>query len=123
MLTTLNFASVVTRPDIAHTASKLAQFLKNPTAAHLAASNRAISYLYGTRGLAIEYSERSDSQIFKWASDAAFADDIETRRSSDGYLFQLYGVAIDWRATVVGHVTLCLGVHRPCLDTLPTLCN
>jgi hypothetical protein len=93
----LNFAAVITRPDIAHAASKLAQFLKNPTSAHLSASNRVITYLYRTRSLAIEYAghANSTSQIFKCLSDAAFTNDIETQRSSDGFLFQLYGGPIN----------------------------
>lgn len=101
----LNFAAVITRPDIAHAVSRLSQYLRNPTAAHLVASNRCISYLYGTRSLAIEYSGRQNEQIFQCASDAAFADDAQTRRSSDGYLFLLYGGAIDWRAAKQKTVT------------------
>jgi hypothetical protein len=94
----LNFAAVISHPNIAYAVSKLAQFLKNPSAAHIAAADRVVRYLYGTRTLAIEYSGRNDSQIFNCASDAAFADDTATRRSSEGYLFQLYGGPIDWRA-------------------------
>lgn len=101
----LNFAAVVSRPDIAHAVSKLAQFLKNPSVAHAAAANRVIRYLCGTRALAIEYSGQNNSQIFSCASDAAFADDLATRHSSDGYLFQLYGGPIDWRASKQKTVT------------------
>ena len=35
----------------------------------------------------------------KCASGAAYADDTETRRSSDGCHFQLYGGAIDWKSS------------------------
>ena len=31
-------------------------------------------------------------------SDAAYADDVETRKSSEGYLFKLFGGSIDWKA-------------------------
>jgi hypothetical protein len=94
-------------PDIAHAASKLAQFLKNLTSAHLSASNRIIAYLYGTHSLAIEYTGHTDCtlQIFKCSSDAAFADDVETRHSSDGFLFRLYSGPIDWRASKQKTVT------------------
>jgi hypothetical protein len=85
--------------------SKLLQFLRNPSIAHLSASNRAISYLYKTRNYAIEYSGSFDNRLFLCASDAAFADDSMTQRSSDGYLFQLYGGAIDWRAAKQKTVT------------------
>jgi hypothetical protein len=100
-----NFAAVITRPDIAHAMLKLSQFLKNPTDAHIAAANRTISYLHGTRTFAIEYNGRSAEQIFECSSDAAFADDTETRRSSDGLLFLLYGGPIDWRASKQKTVT------------------
>jgi hypothetical protein len=94
----LNFAAVISRPDLAHATSQLASFLQNPTTEHLAAANRTLQYLCATRGYAIEFSGESTAQILKCASDAAYADDPDTRRSSDGFLFQLYGGAIDWRA-------------------------
>jgi hypothetical protein len=94
----LNFAAVITRPDIAYSTSKLASFLRNPTAEHLAAADRTLQYLCSTRTYAIEFSGENDAQIFKCVSDAAYADDTASRRSSDGFLFQLYGGAIDWRA-------------------------
>ena len=101
----LNFAAVISRPDIAYPASKLSQFLRNPTSAHVAAADRAISYLNSTPTLAIEFSGRAGADIFLCSSDAAFADNELTRRSSDGYLFQLYGGAIDWRAARQNTVT------------------
>jgi hypothetical protein len=100
----LNFAAVISRPDIAFATAKLAQFLKNPDPDHLAAANRVIAYLNGTRNLAIEFS-RNSSEIFLCASDAAFADDEITRKSSDGYLFKLYDGPIDWRAAKQATVT------------------
>jgi hypothetical protein len=51
------------------------------------------------------YSGRAISDIFLCSSDAAFADNESTRRSSDGYLFQLYRGAIDWRAAKQKTVT------------------
>jgi hypothetical protein len=43
--------------------------------------------------------EAGEELIFYKASDAAFEDDPE-RKSSQGYLFSLYGLPIDWKATV-----------------------
>ena len=42
---------------------------------------------------------------FYGAFDAAFADHKETRRSSQGYLFMLFGGLIDWKATLQRSVT------------------
>ena len=101
----LNFAAVITRPDIAYAASQLARHLKNPMQKHADIADRVISYLYFSRNYAIEYSGRQNSRLFLCSSDAAFGDDIETRRSSDGYLFQLFGGPIDWRAARQATVT------------------
>ena len=91
------YAATITRADVAFTAAKLSEFLQNPSPQHQGAINRALTYLNGTKTLAIEYSKRSD-KVFLGASDASFADDSVTRRSTEGYLFQLFGGCIDWRS-------------------------
>ena len=99
------FAAVVTRPDVARAASKLSEQLRNPSPDHLAAANQCISYLYGTRHLAIEYAASSNHQeviattvpmeIFENSADASFANNPD-HRSREGYVFKLYGGPIDW---------------------------
>jgi hypothetical protein len=43
--------------------------------------------------------------IFAAASDAAFADDIVTRQSIKGSIFQLFGNIIDWQSKKQAIVT------------------
>ena len=96
----LLYATTITRPDVAKSASKLSEFLINPSQRHLEAADRAIAYLYGTRHYAMEYGPTSGSnrhQAFECSSDAAFGDH-EDRKSSEAYLFSLFGGPIDWRA-------------------------
>ncbi|KAL2885543.1 Reverse transcriptase RNA-dependent DNA polymerase [Ceratocystis lukuohia] len=90
----LNWPAVVTRPDIAFAASQLARFMSN--------ADRALAYLASTPTLAIEYSLDAMESVFKVYesdfkiySDSAFADNIDTRRSSYGSLFMLHHEAID----------------------------
>jgi hypothetical protein len=52
-----------------------------------------------------EITNADTEPLFYSASDAAFADDLVTRRSSQGYLFMLYGMPIDWKATLQRSVT------------------
>jgi len=48
----------------------------------------------------IEFSGQNiGSQAFAGASDIAFRDDLISRRSTEGYLFTLFGEVIDWRST------------------------
>ena len=59
-----------------------------------------------TCAYAIEYSGDWEGDIFLCASDAAYSDDSETWRSSEGYVFILYGGAIDWKASLQKTVIL-----------------
>jgi hypothetical protein len=61
-----------------------------------AAAIRAIMYLYQTKTLAIEYLEETlKNYIFIRASDAAFGNNLVTKRSTEGYLFTLFRGLID----------------------------
>jgi hypothetical protein len=71
---------------------KLSKFLKNQSKKHLDATDRATQYLYGTKHFAIEFS--CNSQPFLVVSDAAF-DGNTDYKSTEGYLFMLFGGPID----------------------------
>jgi hypothetical protein len=116
----LAYISTYTRPDVAQAHSELSRYLQNPGQKHVSAAYHVWKYLIGQKRLAISaHGEESSRTIyagsslggagteplFYGASDAAFADDPPTRRSSQGYLFMLYGMPIDWKATLQRSVT------------------
>jgi Reverse transcriptase (RNA-dependent DNA polymerase) len=102
----LTYATAISRPDVSRTANKLAEFLTNPSPIHQAAADRAIRYLYHQRNLALEYGSTDDTyKAFTCASDAAYSDDLATRRSTEGFLFHLFGGPIDWKSTKQRTVT------------------
>jgi hypothetical protein len=124
----INYIAVISRPDIAKAAARLAEHLLNPTEDHHRIADRVISYLYATRYLAIQFSgqspkptiiqiaiptagsaagpaaapgpaDQTDQDLeFLVASDAAFADDPKTRKSSQGMIMTLFGGPISWKA-------------------------
>ena len=80
----------------------------------MSAAYHALGYLTQTKQLAIQYNANldieeayifDDNLSFFGASDASFADDRATRRSSQGYIFYLFGGPIDWKATLQRCVT------------------
>ncbi len=92
----LNYAATITRPDIAPAASYLAQFLLHSGPVHRAAVDPVISYLFHTRYLDIQFSaDPGLLDTFACTSDAAFADDMETMKGTEGYVFKLYGGPVD----------------------------
>ena len=99
------YTGIMIRADVAYAASVLSHHLTNPSAEHMAAANWAIRYLFGSRFLAIRYCRDLPDQQLVIASDASFADDIETRRSSQGYTISLFGGLIAWRAARQATVT------------------
>jgi hypothetical protein len=120
----LAYISTYTRPDVAQTHSELSRCLQNPGQKHISAAYHTWKYLIGQKRLVIgaqggrtshshtiytstglETTNADTEPLFYGASDAAFADDLVTPRSSQGYLFMLYGMPIDWRATLQRSVT------------------
>lgn len=95
-----------TRPDLAFTISKLAQFSSKPTAAHTAAAKRALRYIKKTRDLKLTYRpcmqpcsssklQPLDLQVY---ADADFAGDKDDRKSYSGYVVMLGNSSICWRS-------------------------
>jgi Reverse transcriptase (RNA-dependent DNA polymerase) len=60
----LLYATAITRPDASRAVNKLSEFLTNPSRYHLEAAARVISYLYGTKSLALEYSRDSNTFLY-----------------------------------------------------------
>jgi hypothetical protein len=97
----LMYAAVVTRPDIAFATSKLSQFLTNPGPEHQKAADQVLRYLERTRYLALQLGGGDNYILF---SDASFADNKD-RKSSQGYIIQLFGGTVGWRANKQATVT------------------
>ncbi|KAJ5120351.1 uncharacterized protein N7515_009739 [Penicillium bovifimosum] len=105
----VQYATTATRPDAAFAASKLSQFLTNPGPEHHRAIDRLICYLLTTCYHAITYcgAEEISRTVLKsveFASDAAYGD-MSDRRSSAGYIIQVYGGPVDWKAVKQPTVT------------------
>lgn len=103
----ISFSAITTRPDVAQPSSKLSEFLTNPSPYHMEQANQTLHYLGGTKTYAIVFDGQAANPdtIFLGSSDASFADDIDTRRSSSGYCFKLFNGMIDWKATKQKTVT------------------
>jgi len=92
----LMFAACVTRPDIMCAVGQLSQFLNNPSSKHMSAAKRVLRYLKGTSSLGITY--RPPPLHLQGYSDADWAGDMDTRRSTTGYIVMLNNGAIAWKS-------------------------
>lgn len=91
------WAQVATRPDIAYALSVLARFQANPGPAHWKAMLHLLAYLKGTLNYKITYHRGGSLDPIGFV-DADYAGDIDTRRSTSGYVFTIAGGPVSWSA-------------------------
>ena len=91
----LLYLSNGTRPDLSFAVNKASRYLQKPTKLHWNAVKRILKYLKRTLdyGLMIEADINSHLQVY---SDADFAREIETCKSTFGYLIKLGSSVLTW---------------------------
>ena len=96
----LMYLAVATRPDIAHAVGVISQFNANPGSAHWSAAKRILRYLKGTPKYALRLgltTPQTTPQIgIKAYSDADWAGDRDTRKSTSAYAMFLGDGLVSW---------------------------
>ena len=95
----LMYAMVCTRPDIAHAVGVLSRFMSKPGKEHWTAVKRVFRYLRGTSDYGLCYQGRPglDKVLdIRGFVDADWAGDLDQRRSTSGYVFNLFGGSVIW---------------------------
>ena len=91
----LMYAMIATRPDLAFTVSTLGRFNAAPNATHLEAAKKTLRYLRKTSNVGLIYSPSLDpSNAPIGYCDSDWARDLDSRRSTTGYVFLLSNGAI-----------------------------
>lgn len=78
----LLFLAIMTRPDISYAVNVVSQFCSNPQKIRWNAVKRILKYLKGTTGHGIRLAAGGDMTQITAFSDADYAGDSETRRST-----------------------------------------
>ena len=91
------YAAITVRLDIAFIANQLAQHCQNPGMDHWKAAKRVLRYLATTRthGLCFDGARNIRNTLVGY-SDADYAGDPDSRRSTSGYVYILNGAAVTW---------------------------
>lgn len=100
----LLYLATCSRPDISHAVSKASQ-TSEPTQAHWAALKRILRYLKGTKDFGIRFRRESQLTLVGY-SDADYANDEESRKSTTGLCIMLGGAPIAWRSQRQPIITL-----------------
>ncbi|CAI7823636.1 unnamed protein product, partial [Closterium sp. NIES-53] len=88
-----------TLPDLAYPLSILARYVApgRHRPEHMAAAKRVLRYLCNTSGMGLVLG--GFSQVLTGHTDASWADDQATQRSSQGYTFSLGSGSVSWQST------------------------
>jgi len=95
----LMYAMVCTRLDIVHAVGFLSKYMSKLGKEHWTIVKRVFMYLHGTASYGLCYQGRSgldkvmDIHVFV---DANWVGDLDRRRSTSGYVFNLFGGVISW---------------------------
>ncbi|KAJ4728518.1 Retrovirus-related Pol polyprotein from transposon TNT 1-94 [Melia azedarach] len=100
----LMYAMVCTRPDIAHAVGVVSRFLSNPRREHWNAVKWIMRYLRGTSNFKLTFG--SGKPLLVGYTDSDMAGDVDTRKSTTGYLMTLSGGAVAWQSRLQKCVAL-----------------
>jgi hypothetical protein len=89
------YASIITRPDISFAVGQVSRHFNNPCLRDWKAVKRILRYLKGTKKLGLRYRRILIPDLCIY-SDADFAGDVSTRRSTTGYISMWNGGVITW---------------------------
>lgn len=92
----LMYLSIATRPDITHAVSIVSRYMENSKIVHVNAVKRIFKYLNETINFGITYSSTMWTPKLIGYSDADHAGDLDTRRSTSGYIFRLNDNLLSW---------------------------
>eukprot|EP00253_Pinus_taeda_P021560 PITA_21560 len=95
----LMYAMVYTRPNIAHAVGVLSKFMSKLGKEHWTTVKRVFRYLRGTSdyGLCYQGRPKLDRVLdIHGFVDADWAGDLDQRRSTSGYVLNLFGGAVSW---------------------------
>ena len=94
----LMYAMVCTRPDIAHTVRVVSRFMSRPGKQYWEAVKWILRYLKGSSYTCLCFI--GASLKLQGYVDADFAGDIDSRKSTTGFVFTLGGTTISWASNL-----------------------
>jgi hypothetical protein len=95
----LMYEMVCTRLEIAHAVGVLSRYMSKPGKGHWTTVKRVFRYLHGTASYGLCYEGRTglDRVVdIHGFVDVDWVGDLDRRRSTSGYVFNLFGGAISW---------------------------
>lgn len=91
----LMYLAVATRPDISFAVGLACRYLNRPNENHVNAVKRIFRYIRGTISFGIRFNSNVALSL-ECFSDADYAGDVDTRKSTSGFVFMFGNGSISW---------------------------
>lgn len=98
LIGSLMYLAVGTRADIAHAVGMASRYVEAPTVVHEQAAKRILKYLNKHLNFGILFQSSDANELLVY-TDADYAGDIDTRRSTSGSAFVYGNGIISWSST------------------------
>ncbi|MCO5593545.1 hypothetical protein L7F22_047559 [Adiantum nelumboides] len=95
-VSSLMYAMIATRPNIAFAVGVVSRYMSNPGKKHWEAVKGILRYLKVTKNMCICYGSQELSVM--GYTDSDYARDLDNRRSTSGYVFTMAGGPVSWRS-------------------------
>ncbi|CAA0827424.1 Uncharacterized mitochondrial protein AtMg00810 [Striga hermonthica] len=100
----LMYAMVCTKPDIAHAVGVVSRYLSNPGKDHWEAVKWILRYLRGSANKSLSFGK--GNQVLEGYTDADMAGDLDSRKSTLGFVFTFAEGAVSWQSKLQKFVAL-----------------
>jgi len=90
----LMYTMVCTRPDIAHSVGVVSMYMSNPGKQHWEAVKWILRYLRGTSDMSLCFT--GANLKLQGYVDVDLASDVDSRKSTTGFVYTLGGIAVCW---------------------------
>ena len=97
----LMYVMVCSRPDLAYAISMVSRFMTNPGKQHWEVLKWVLRYLKRSQNVGLMYNGKASlSTKVEGFVDSDYAGSLDTRKSLIGYVFTMYGGAVNWKANL-----------------------
>jgi len=92
------YAATITRPDRSYYAGVLTRYMSKWNFEHYKAAKHLLQYITGTTDLCLTFDGTGGERLALGYADADWGGDLDTRRSTTGYVFKVFGGVVAWKS-------------------------
>jgi hypothetical protein len=92
------YASTISRPDLSFIAGVMCWYISKWNDDHWKLAKHVLQYIRGTTDLCLTFNGDSEERILLGYADADWGGDLDTRRSTTGYVFKTFGSVVAWKS-------------------------